>query len=304
MTGSARTAPLRWFALAVLLASAIWMQVALEGAFQRVTPGPSVDWVRSPELMRRLALGFDALLADVYWIRAVQYYGDTKLSTAEKKEYGRLYPLLDMTTTLDPRFNIAYRFGAILLSEGYPNGPGQTAQAIALLEKGIKEMPEKWQYLHDAGFVEYWWHRDPAAAANWLLRAADVPGAPNWLGPVAAGMLAEGGQARSARALWTELAATAEHEWLRQAARRGLMQLDAEGVIERLQLVVNRFYDAMGRFPASWDELVRARHLRGIPLDPSGTPFALDPVSGAVDVAPESQLYPLRRSTTIPGPTQ
>jgi len=82
------------------------------------------------------------------------------------------------------------------------------------------------------------------------------------------------------------------------------MQLDAEGVIERLQPVVNRFYDATRRFPASWDELVRARRLRGIPLDPSGTPFALDPVSGAVDVAPESQLYPLRRSTTIPGPTQ
>ena len=52
--------------------------------------------------MRRLALGFDALLADIYWIRTVQYYGDAKLSTAEKKDYDLLYPLLDMTTTIGP----------------------------------------------------------------------------------------------------------------------------------------------------------------------------------------------------------
>ena len=85
----------------------------------------------------------------------MQYYGDTRLSEDDKKNYDRLYPLLDITTSLDPHFNIAYRFGSILLSEGYPNGPGQTDQAITLLQKGIREMPGKWQYYHDAGFVEY-----------------------------------------------------------------------------------------------------------------------------------------------------
>ena len=35
-------------------------------------------------------------------------------------DYPLLYPLLDITTTLDPRFNIAYRFGAIFLAEPYP----------------------------------------------------------------------------------------------------------------------------------------------------------------------------------------
>jgi hypothetical protein len=46
--------------------------------------------------------------------------------------------------------------------------------------------------------------------------------------------------------------------------------------------------------------MVRSGRLRGIPLDPSGKPFALDPVSGAVDVDVDSPLYPLRRSGTIP----
>ena len=129
-----------WTALIVFLVSAIASQVALEGKFQRpIDTLPPVTWLRSPELSKRVTLGFDSLLADAYWIRAVQYYGDAKLSTSKKKEYGLLYPLLDITTTLDPRFNIAYRFGAILLSEGYPNGPGNPDQAIALLKKGIAD---------------------------------------------------------------------------------------------------------------------------------------------------------------------
>ena len=53
--------------------------------------------------------------------------------------YPLLYPLLDLTTTLDPRFNIAYRFGAIFLAEPYPGGPGRPDLAIALLEKGLRE---------------------------------------------------------------------------------------------------------------------------------------------------------------------
>ena len=68
--------------------------------------------------MRRLAVGFNGIWADIYWIRAVQYYGDTKLSVDEKKNYDLLYPLLDITTSLDPHFNIAYRFGSILLVRG------------------------------------------------------------------------------------------------------------------------------------------------------------------------------------------
>ena len=159
----------------------------------------------------------------------------------------------------------------------------------------MREMPEKWQYPHDAGFVFYWWRRDPAAAARWFLKAAEIPDAPNWLRPVAASMLTEGGDRAPARKLWFEMATTAEHEWLRESGRRGLMQIDAEEHLEMLQPVVNRYRDRVGRFPASWHELIAAGLLRQSPVDPTGYVYALDPVSGAVDVAPGSRLYPLRR---------
>jgi hypothetical protein len=141
--------------------------------------------------------------------------------------------------------------------------------------------------------VEYWWRRDGEAASRWFLEGAKLPGAPNWLSPVAASMLAEGGARDSARALWTELANTTDQDWLRTTATRALQQLDAEAVIEQLQPIVNQYYDGTGNFPSGWTDLVRAGLVRGIPVDPTGEPYTLDPVSGAVDVSRDSLLFPL-----------
>lgn len=290
---------LLWVVLCLLSGGAIGAQVAAEGAYTIYTPENAVQWVRSPETMRRLVLGYDGLVADIYWIRAVQYYGRTKLSESETKNYDLLYPLLDITTSLDPRFNIAYRFGAILLSEGHPAGPGQPDLAVALLEKGIRASPNRWEYFHDAGFVHYWWKGDAERAAEWFLRGAELPNAPEWLRPLAASVLAEGGEENAARVLWTQLAETTEQEWLRTAARTRLQQLDAEVAIDQLHGVTNLFFDRQGRFPSSWPEVVAAGLLPGVPLDPSGEAYALDPASGVVDVAAGSSLYPLQRRSRI-----
>ncbi|HEY3884797.1 MAG TPA: hypothetical protein VGL62_06305, partial [Vicinamibacterales bacterium] len=153
--------------------------------------------------MKRLTLGNAGLAADVYWIRALQYFGAERLSPpSHVRTYALLYPLLDLTTSLDPHFNIAYRFGAIFLGEPYPGGPGRPDLAVALLQKGIAAQPDKWQYMQDLGFVYYWHLHDYQTAAEWFERAAGVPGAPNWMRPLAATTLAEGGQRGASRELW------------------------------------------------------------------------------------------------------
>ena len=106
-TKPVKHSPLLWVFLVALLVTATATQVVLEGKLQRPVTKPGVHWIQSPGLMRRLTVGFNAIWADIYWIRAVQYYGDTKLSLDEKKQYDQLYPLLDITTSLDPHFNIA-----------------------------------------------------------------------------------------------------------------------------------------------------------------------------------------------------
>ena len=167
--------------------------------------------------LKLMTAGFNTLAADLYWIRTIQYYGRTKLKTRDvavapgpDTDYHLLYPLLDLTTTLDPRFNIAYRFGSIFLAETYPGGPGRPDLAVALLEKGLRERPDKWEYMQDIGFVHYWWTHDFKAASDWFNRAADVPGAPWFLRSLAATTLAEGGDRRSSRVMWEAIRESAE----------------------------------------------------------------------------------------------
>jgi hypothetical protein len=119
------------------------MQSARDHWFPEVASPVDEIYFTSGDALGRMALSYKSLLADVYWIRAVQYFGGTRLDMKNgvtpapgsgRSSYDLLYPLLDVATTLDPSFNIAYRFGATFLAEGYPNGPGRPDQAVALLD--------------------------------------------------------------------------------------------------------------------------------------------------------------------------
>ena len=203
-------------------------------------------WFRSGEAVKRMALGYDAVVADLYWMRAVVYYGGQRLKTTATPNYDLLYSLLDLVTTLDPRFNIAYRFGAIFLAEAYPSGPGRPDQAVALLQRGI-DRTGRWEYMHDIGFVYYWWLRDYPKAAEWFDRAAAVPGSPAWLKPLAATTLAVGGDRHSSRTMWQQLHDSSDTEWLRSNAEFRLMQLDAMDRLDALNAAAERYATGVGR---------------------------------------------------------
>ena len=298
----------RPFAFGLTMAALVSAFVGVEAWRDRVygepTPGDSVLYIRSGEAVRRMSLSFTPLVADMYWIRAVQYFGSTRLKPSSSRNYDLLHPLLDITTSLDPRFVMAYRFGSIFLAEGYPGGPGRPDLAIALLEKGFRADPTRWRYLQDIGFVHYWWLGDYRTAAAWFRKAADIPGAPWWLRSLAAVTLAQGGDRRSSRALWQSLRESADNEWLRNNATFRLAQLDALDAIDQLTAVVAGFRARTGQIPASWDALVRARMLSSRPVDPAGAPYVLDPASGAVTLGADSPLNPLPVGTQVDRPAR
>ena len=273
----------------VALAAAVALQAGRDAAYPtRDRPAERLLYTRSGEAMKRIVLGFDAIAADLYWIRAIQHYGGERLEPRGGRRYELLQPLLDLTTTLDPFFTIAYRFGAIFLSEAPPGGPGRPDQAIALLQKGITSQPHKWQYFHDIAFVHYWHRKDPVAAAAWFQRAAAQPGAPNWLQPLAATMLSAHDRS-SARLLWRQILQSNE-AWLKRTAERSLLQLQALDQIDELQAVVDRA--ALPGVRPSWSHFVRAGLLPGVPVDPTGVPYELTE-SGTVTVGRGSTLLPM-----------
>ena len=280
-------------AILLLFSLAVSLQLVKGRRYASFVPERQVLYVPSPGVLDRLALSFDAVLADFYWIRVLQHYGGTRRATEGPKEYELLYPLLDITTTLDPRFNIAYRFGAIFLTEPYPDGPGRPDLAVALLQKGVQERPEKWEYLMDIGFVYYWWLHDYAEAARWFERASDVPGSSWWLRSLAANTFTLGGNREASRVLWTQIHETADDEWRRNESLRRLRQLDALDEIDALMFETERFEADTGRWPDSWRDLVQTGRLDRQPADPFDHPYVLDPGTRSVGVSPQSPLWPL-----------
>jgi hypothetical protein len=59
-------------ALALLL---VPVQNRVDAALVRPTVDPDLLYFSSPALVKSLALGYEGVLADLYWMRAIQYYG-------------------------------------------------------------------------------------------------------------------------------------------------------------------------------------------------------------------------------------
>ena len=303
-----RDAPLnRWLyaAIAALMAVSVLLQVVRDRGWAPYQPPGGVMWIRSGPLAQRLALGFDNFVADVYWMRAVIYYGSQRRED-HLANFDQLYPLLDLVTSLDPHFRVAYRFGSIFLAEQFPGGAGRPDQAVQLLQKGLDVTSERWEYAQDIGFVYYWWIRDYARAAEWFKKAADIPGAPEWLAPMAGTTLAEGGNRQSSRELWTRLRDETEAEWIRTNANHRLQQLDALDAIDELNRASQAFIKKHGRPAADWRELAIDQRWSSIPVDPSGAQYRLDAETGRVTLGNASSLHPLPEGAvsidTVPKP--
>ncbi len=279
--------------LAVLLLAltpvAVWSQSKLD---ERLGPrsDEAVLYLWSGDQVRLLFPGFEGLAADVYWLRTVQYYGGQK-----RLEHGKglelLRPLIEITTTLDPRLEIAYRYGAVFLSEHPPGGAGRPEEGIEVLEKGVRNLPASWRLRQNLGFFHFLYLKDSHRAAAILEEAAELPGAAFWLKTLAAELLSKGGDRAASRRMWQQMHDQAEEGILRENARHQLAVLDSLDRADRLTALVREFERLHGRRPRLLEEL-RTDGLWREPLgDLSGPPFRYDESSGQVSIALESPLW-------------
>lgn len=84
-----------------------------------------------------------------------------------------------------------------------------------------------------------------------------------------------------------------DNAWLRKTAQLRLMQLDALDQIDSLERIVQEFERRTGALPNTWQALVGAGVLRGVPVDPALAPYLLDVRTGLVSVDESSPLHPL-----------
>ncbi len=246
-----------------------------------------VLYVSSPAMVKHMSLGYTGLAADVYWTRAVQYFGGKHHQRA--MDYRLLPKLLDIATTLDPHLIVAYRFGSVFLAQRPPEGAGSPEKAVELVERGIRQNPNEWRLYYDLGFLQYMELRDPAAAGRSFARAAELPGAHPWLKVLAASMAQRGGELETARFLWTKVYENTEDPMIRANAIKHLRALEVDETVPKLQALARAYRERYGSDPAGFAPMVRLGWLRGIPVDPAGNPYRLLP-GGRVLVADPSAL--------------
>lgn len=274
-------------AVALLFAAIAVLQMRIDAETSSVAQQKDDLLLRSPSVVKKMSIGYDSLLADIYWTRAVQYYGgrfNTRGAT-----YELLWPLLDITTSLDPKMIIAYRFGAIFLSETGTAGAGRTDLAIELVKRGIAANPDEWHLDLDLGFLYYWRVKDYESAAKAFLAASEKPNAPAWLAVTAAHVAEKGGSLETSRLIWSEIYESNKDPKIRERALETLQGLKAEEDEMELDKIAAEYEKRFGRYPSSTGELQSAGLLNGIPVDPLGYPYVFGP-DGKAALDPDSSV--------------
>jgi hypothetical protein len=292
MMGAARSNQITIAAIAIplLLVSLYPLQkrVATRTDFLNKETGDTLFVTGS--MLKKLSMGYDSLLADIYWTRVIQYYG-ARLGKQDAN-YDLLAPLLNVTITLDPHLLVAYRFGGTFLAEGHPIGPGRPDLGVDLLKRGIAANPNDWQLYSDLGTIYYWYMKNYQAAAQAFWQGGDITGSAPWMKPFAA-HIAEVGMSRdTSRFMWSQVYESATDVRIRNNAMNHLKVLQAQSDLETLAQLAANYKKQFGHFPASGTELLAAKMTRAIPVDPAGYAYKLN-LDGTASLDPASPIEAL-----------
>jgi hypothetical protein len=224
--------------------------------------------LRSGKLVKLMSLEYAPLLADIYWTRAVQYYGNKHVRGQANLEL--LWPLLDITTTLDPNLLISYRFGAMFLSQATPAGAGRPDLAVQLIQRGIQANPDYWRLYEDLGFVYYFDLKDYPKASEAFLEGSKKPTAQMWMKVMAAKISAEGESFETSAFLWRDIYESTADPSVKKNALLHMQLVKAKEDCKQLDALADAYAKRFGRRPARMSEMVQSGLLRGIPADPLG----------------------------------
>jgi len=243
--------------------------------------------LRSPGVMKKLSLEYAPLMGAIYWTRAVQYYGQKHHLGDQNLEL--LWPLLDISSTLDPNLIVAYRFGATFLSDAPPRGAGEPEKAVELLERGIKANPEYWRLYQDLGDVYYFDEKNYLKASQAFEEGSRNPAALAWMKTMAAKIAAEGGSLETSYALWLDVYQTSTNKDMRKNAEDHLRLVQAEMDIREINKTADAYEKGTKHRATRISELVQAGLLPGQPRDPDGFAYVLND-HGAAELNSKSPL--------------
>ena len=164
----------RWAAVLLLLLLTGFIQTRVDRRMPAMEVPSQFLYVPSGTFLKQAALGYDQAWADLLWFRAIGYYAD---QVTEEGKFTYLYHMLDIITTLDPKWLYPHMFGGITLSLDLD----RPDLANELLEKALVEHPDNWKVPFLIGFNAYFGMGDARTAAGYIEQASRLPGSPAYL---------------------------------------------------------------------------------------------------------------------------
>jgi hypothetical protein len=275
---------------------------AVDEIHSRLPPDANLDreeaFVPDPALARIFSLGFGAVIADFYWLQAIQAVGGNVRMTPELGDH--LGKLIDVVTTLNPRVDHPYRFAAIWMTESEEN----VRTANRLLRRGIEFHPDEWRNHFYLGFNHFFYLLENRRAGEILERASAMPGAPRYLARLAARLKSESEDLEVAVVFLREMLNASEDEAAKEGYRAALDEIEVERRARLLDSARVRFGERNDRDISAVADLVEGESpvLATLPsAEPSSLPPALqrgskwqlDPASGRIVSAYYGKRYRL-----------
>lgn len=226
-------------------------------------------YIPQPRFAKALALGFDAVIADYYWVQAVLLAGESDRPALQAKQFGRL---VDVVTTLDPWVGHPYRFAAVWLTETHQD----VRHANMLLRRSFDYHPDEWRNRFYLGFNLFYYFEENSEAADILQEASEMSGAPRYLLRLVARLRSDGGSLASAGMFLEELVRTTEDEAAKAEYQSALDEVQIEWRARQLDAARENYQQLHGRDIELVEQLV-AGNQSVLPALPDPEPSSLPP---------------------------
>lgn len=279
--GEARGTRRGWLRL-LLLVAAVCTTGVIHARMDTSTQAAS-GHLRVPEarVAGIASLGFEPLVADWFWVQALQLVGGELIDIGPHAD--AIADAIELITSLDPWVDHPYRFAAIWLTASLD----EVRRANRLLQKALSYHPRDWRNRFYLGYNQFFYFEENRRAAQTLEPALHMPGAPLYLGALVTRLRAEDGDLDTAAIFLQELIRNAPDEYVRAEYWKANDEIETERRARLLEQARVAFWKQHGRDVREPSELWQGplRVLRAMPPPHPHFPgfeWLIDPKNGQI----------------------
>lgn len=238
------------------------------------------QFLPSSKFLSRIHLGHSHTISDLYFLNAIQYFGETK---NKEEEFRWLYPMLEIVTELDPLYGTPYRWGGVVLP--FFNGVSWTNinESNMLLLKGLEKASKTderyWQIPFYLGWNAMAYEKNNKKAGDFFIIASKlVRGAayPRYLSLLATKLYASANDPEMGLKLAEESYKSETDPDIKKELEKRIKELKVESDLKLINRAIDLYKDKFKQNPASLEDLLQKGLIQSIPKEPFGGRYIID----------------------------